>query len=149
MTTMKAISAAIKLIDVKKENLRKAFEHLQAHSSSLSSFTLTWSDLDSHFNSLQSALQDKFKLLQTLEYQPPVKNSTNVGFPARSELKLLCENMDGLGLRKYLFDRPKEHEAIRVELRDAFGSAPDAAVMVLDAAEGYSSTTHFELRGLV
>lgn len=54
--------------------------------------------------------------------------------------------MDGAGLRKFLLDRPKEHESIRVELRDAFGSARDAAVMVLDAVEGFGSVSHFEMK---
>ncbi|KAA8523582.1 hypothetical protein F0562_010005 [Nyssa sinensis] len=69
MVTMSTISAALKLVDVKKENLRKAFEELQAHSSSLSSFTLTWSDLDSYLTPLQSSLEHKFKLLQSQEPQ--------------------------------------------------------------------------------
>ncbi|XP_059666504.1 truncated FRIGIDA-like protein 1 [Cornus florida] len=151
MATMKTISAALKLIDAKKEKLRKAFEDLQSHSSSLSSFTLTWSDLDSHFTTLQSSLEHRFKLLQSQpqshpspQPQPPSssaivpKDSSDSGFAlARPELKSFCEKMDGLGLRKYIADRPNERSVIRVELPDALRCAPDAPVMVLDAMEGF------------
>lgn len=54
--------------------------------------------------------------------------------------------MDGLGLRKYIIDGPKERDAIRVELLDALGSAPDAAAMVLDAMEGFSSVNDLDMR---
>ncbi|CAK9163864.1 unnamed protein product [Ilex paraguariensis] len=148
MATMKTISSAIKLIDVKKEHLRKAFEDLQAHSSSFSSFNLMWSDLDSYFSSLQSSLQHKFRLLQSLEPQSQPKNppsssskiakksSDSVSVPARPELKSFCEKMDGLGLRQYIIQRPKEWAAIRAELCDAFRCSPDAGAMVVSAMEG-------------
>ncbi|KAL6999160.1 hypothetical protein U1Q18_000320 [Sarracenia purpurea var. burkii] len=55
------------------------------------------------------------------------------------ELKSFCEKMDGLGLRKYMIDRPKERNTIRAELPDALRCAPDAAAMVLDAMEGFFS----------
>uniref|UniRef100_A0A5B7BCW5 FRIGIDA-like protein n=1 Tax=Davidia involucrata TaxID=16924 RepID=A0A5B7BCW5_DAVIN len=155
MATMKTISAALKLVDVKKENLRKAFEALQSHSSSLSSFTLTWSDLDSYFTSFQSSLEHKFKLLQSEEPQsqsPASKPSSKQQpssslaindssdlplIPARAELKSFCEKMDGMGLRRYIVERPTERDRIRAELSDALRCAPDAAAMVLDAMEGF------------
>ncbi|KAK9268697.1 hypothetical protein L1049_000457 [Liquidambar formosana] len=159
MGTMKTISAALKLIDVKKENLRKAFEDLQAHSSSLSSFTLTWSDIDSHFTSIQSSLTHQFDGLQSLEKSPkpqpsnppaktlinsasgsvskPESESKSKSVPPRPELKSFCERMDGKGMRAYIFDRPKERNEIRVELAGAFQCAPNAAAMILDAMEGF------------
>ncbi|CAL9010584.1 unnamed protein product [Prunus brigantina] len=45
------------------------FDELQAHYNVLSSFNLTWSDLDSHFTSIQDSLNQKLQLLQTLESQ--------------------------------------------------------------------------------
>ena len=71
MATLKTISAALKLIDSKKENLKKAFDELQSHSSLLSSFSLTWSDLDSHFTTLHDSLTQRFHLLESLESTQP------------------------------------------------------------------------------
>lgn len=154
---MKAISAAMKLIDVKKQNLKKAFEDLQSHSSSLSSFTLTWSHIDSHFNSLHSSLQHKFQFLQTLESQSqslesqsqsssiPPKSGTATA-TARPKLKSLCQNMDAIGLRNYIINHPRERDSIRLELADAFASCPDPGSLVLDTMSGFSSTNDFELR---
>ncbi|GFZ21933.1 hypothetical protein Acr_29g0010950 [Actinidia rufa] len=45
--------------------------------------------------------------------------------------------MDGLGLRKYMIDRPDSRFVIKDELPDALGHAPDAPTMVLDAMEGF------------
>ncbi|PRQ32096.1 hypothetical protein RchiOBHm_Chr5g0042571 [Rosa chinensis] len=75
-TTAETISAAMQLIDPKKENLKKAFDDLQSHSDVLSLFSLTWSDLDSHFISLQNSLSQKIQLLQTLESQSPNPSSS-------------------------------------------------------------------------
>ncbi|KAI8010888.1 FRIGIDA-like protein 2 [Camellia lanceoleosa] len=131
MVTMETISAALSLVDSKKENLRKAFEDLQSHSSSLSSFNLSWFDLDSHFSALQSSLQSQFTLLQSLttkpQSQPPKQPPNQTQQPdslvsVRPELKALCENMDGLGLRNYIAERRNERATIRAELPDALGS---------------------------
>ncbi|XP_057485156.1 truncated FRIGIDA-like protein 1 [Actinidia eriantha] len=152
MATMKTISAALKLVDAKKENLRKAFDDLQSQSSSLSSFSLSWPDLDSHFSSLQSSLQHKFKILQSQQEQlqsqpsdPPPQpqpqsqpsDPKSESVRARPELRSFCEKMDGLALRKYMIDRPDSRFVIKDELPDALGYAPDAPTMVLDAMEGF------------
>ncbi|XAR56767.1 hypothetical protein NMG60_11037355 [Bertholletia excelsa] len=160
MASIQTISAALKLVHSKKENLRKAFDDLQAHSSSFSSFNLKWSDLDSYFSSIQDSLERKFEVLQSQQSQqkqeqqyqcqssnPQPQSSVPPGvvngfadlasMPARPELKSFCENMDGLGLRNYVVERPKERAAIRAELADALGCAPDAPAMVLDAMEGF------------
>ncbi|PON43294.1 Frigida-like [Parasponia andersonii] len=65
-TTLETISEALQQIDSKKEKLKKAFEDLQIHSSLISSFALTWSDLDSHFTSLQTHLTHKFQILKAV-----------------------------------------------------------------------------------
>ncbi|KAB2606070.1 FRIGIDA-like protein 2 [Pyrus ussuriensis x Pyrus communis] len=77
-TTAETISAAMELINTKKQNLKKAFDELQSHSAVLSSFNLSWSDLDSHFTSIQSSLTQKFHLLQSLQSQ----SSTNPSSPS-------------------------------------------------------------------
>ncbi|KAI3456841.1 hypothetical protein Pfo_013504 [Paulownia fortunei] len=143
--TVKSIEKALNNVDTKKDNLKKAFEELQSCSSLLSSFNFTWTDLDSYFTSVQSELLQKYSTLQALEssqtHKPkPEKRKDSFlsePVPARPELKSLCENMNGLGLRKYVIERPKERTAIRVELADAFKHASDPGSMVLDALEGF------------
>lgn len=145
MSTVKSIETALNLVDAKKENLRKAFEQLQSRSSMLSSFNFTWTDLDSYFTSVQSQLLHQFSTLQALESSQTQKSKPGKrkhtflpeSVPARPELKSLCENMDGLGLRNYVMERPKERTAVRVELADAFKHSPDAGSMVLNAMEGF------------
>ncbi|CAI0379054.1 unnamed protein product [Linum tenue] len=68
--TLKTIEAALNLTDAKKESLKKAYDELQSHSSLLSSsssdaFSLSWSDLDSHFSTRQTDLTRRFHLLQS------------------------------------------------------------------------------------
>jgi len=75
ITTLKTIEAALKLIDTKKDNLKKAYDDLQSLSSHLlsSSYSLSWADLDSHFSSVQDNLNGRFLLLQSsLESLDPV-----------------------------------------------------------------------------
>ncbi|KAK4439725.1 FRIGIDA-like protein 1 [Sesamum alatum] len=146
LTTVQSIEKALNVVDGKKENLKKAFEELQSRSSLLSSLDFTWPDLESYFSSIQTELLQKLSTLQALESSQtlktikPVKRKDSLSsepVPARPELKSLCENMDGLGLRNYVVERPKERTAIRVELADAFKNAPDPGSMVLDALEGF------------
>ncbi|KAL3851150.1 hypothetical protein ACJIZ3_013032 [Penstemon smallii] len=139
LTSVKSIERALELIDSKKENLKKAFEQLQSRSSTLSSFSITWPDLDSYFTSLQSELLHNFSTLQTHKPKPEKQKDSlfSESVPARPELKSLCEKMDGLGLRKYVIDRPRERTEIRVELADALKHAPDPGSIVLDALEGF------------
>jgi hypothetical protein len=73
METLETISAALKCTDAKKEHLKKAFDELQSHSSVLSAFSLTWSDLDAHFTSLQNSLTERFHLLESLELEKQIQ----------------------------------------------------------------------------
>lgn len=150
-TTLETISEALQQIDSKKSDLKKAFDDLQSHSTLISSFSLSWSDLDSHFTSLQSSLTDQFRLLQTLQSQstadpePPAGPAADdaepepepESAPPRPELVAFCEKMDGLGLRKYVNETSKERNAVRAELPSALRRAPDPAAMVLDAMQGF------------
>ncbi|KAG9449679.1 hypothetical protein H6P81_009644 [Aristolochia fimbriata] len=65
--SLDSVSALIKSTPSKKEDLRKAFEDLQAYSSSLASFTLQWKDLEEHFDSIEKQIQARFKELKERE----------------------------------------------------------------------------------
>ncbi|KAE8679152.1 Kinase superfamily protein [Hibiscus syriacus] len=65
--SLRAIESAIKLIDVKKEELKKAFDDLQANSLHLSSFSVSWSDLDTHFTKLKNSVTQRFRTLESRE----------------------------------------------------------------------------------
>ncbi|WCJ33038.1 FRIGIDA like 2 [Euphorbia peplus] len=144
--TLRSIEAALNLIDTKKQNLKKAYDNLQSHSSLLSSFSISWSDLDSHFSSLQSSLTRRFLQLNgghlspSIQTELPPPSSLNVPIPntsARPELVRMCENKDGKGLRNYFNEHPKERMTIREELATVMRDVPDAGGMVLDAMEGF------------
>ncbi|XP_042487012.1 truncated FRIGIDA-like protein 1 [Macadamia integrifolia] len=163
MASLIAISSAIKSIDTKKDDLRKAFEDLQAHSSSLASFTLQWKDLEEHLDSIKSSIEKRFKELESTEPQAgdgkaveesspkkpesnrkqsssavvPLKKEEESEIIPRPELKSFCTKMDGKGLRSYVIDHRRELPVIRSEVAVAFKSAPDPAKLVLDAMEGF------------
>ncbi|KAK6934540.1 Frigida-like [Dillenia turbinata] len=168
MSSLKTISTSLSLIDVKKENLRKTFEDLKTVSSFLSNFTLAWTDLESHIDSLKFSIEERFKELQSKESQlrlqspqtsaeqvkeqntTPQKvlvatnNSNSVpddghDVNPRIELLKLCEKMDGKGLRKFIIDNAKDRQQIRLEIPAALKLASDPAKMVLDAMEGFYS----------
>ncbi|KAL6205390.1 hypothetical protein ACLB2K_022650 [Fragaria x ananassa] len=193
-TTADTITAAMQLIEPKKEKLKKAFDDLQSRSDVLSLFSLSWSDLDSHFTSLHNSLSQKLHLLQTLESQSPnpqthttqhpsssnsqtqlpkvsslepkpptqIENDPNSStrvekdptLPTRNsveasnsddsdavaprpELVAFCERMDAIGLRKYMNDTKSNRNTMRLELIGALRRAPDPALMVLNAMEGF------------
>ncbi|QCD78203.1 Frigida-like [Vigna unguiculata] len=54
-----------------------------------------------------------------------------------NELVVLCEKMDGVGLRNYVNDNFLDMARVQAELPGAFRHAPDAGMMVLDALEGF------------
>ncbi|KAL1205811.1 FRIGIDA-like protein 1 [Cardamine amara subsp. amara] len=138
MTATETIAAAIYQIDEKKAQLKKAFDDLQAHYSLLSpSFSLSWSEIDSHFSSLQSSLSNRFCLLQSTaplaEAEAEEEEEETV---VDSELRTLCEKMDGVGLSKYLIDRWDDDAPLNLEVTAAIRYSSDPASMVLDAIEG-------------
>ncbi|XP_014502664.1 FRIGIDA-like protein 1 [Vigna radiata var. radiata] len=159
-TSSKTISAALQLVDAKKENLKKAYDDLQSHSSLLSSsfFLPSWSHIDSHFTSMHNSLSERFHLLQTLESQeqhthPPSSPSKDPTFPpSRSDpssqndvalpkphaerIIALCSSVDGKGLRDYVGDHFKEKVAFEVDIQTALKRASDPASMILDALDG-------------
>ncbi|XP_077211185.1 FRIGIDA-like protein 1 isoform X2 [Tasmannia lanceolata] len=161
----KSISAAIKSIPAKKESLRKAFEDLQSHSTSLSSFTLQWNDIEAHFNSIEKSIETSFKEVELEEKEKekekskektPVKKSDeksikqkedSIEVTPRPELKSLCEKMDGMGLRSFINENRKEIPTLRNEITEAIRLAPDPGKMVLDAMEGFYTSDDLNLKG--
>ncbi|PIA58141.1 hypothetical protein AQUCO_00500230v1 [Aquilegia coerulea] len=147
-TTIKSILSAIESVDAKKENLRKAFEDLQSHSSSLASFTLQWKDLEDHFDSIKKSIEVRFKELESIQLKEVKEepkevvtmkiesNSTNSSnlHPA---MKSLCSKMDGMGLRSYILNNRKELDSIKSEIGFALQSASDPAKLVLDSMKGF------------
>ncbi|KAL9691357.1 hypothetical protein QQ045_011778 [Rhodiola kirilowii] len=168
-TTMEQISEALKLVDVKKESLRQAF--LGIESSSLPFLSITWPDLDSHFSSIQSSLRSQFDVIKSgivdkpiaihmnsCAEQPktstraPVREGSSAGNgtlsrEVRAEMKALCENMDGRGLRKYIDDHHNELISIKEELSEALKFASDPALMVLDAMDDFYSVDAMKGKG--
>eukprot|EP00262_Sarcandra_glabra_P003501 TRINITY_DN14238_c0_g1_i1.p1 TRINITY_DN14238_c0_g1~~TRINITY_DN14238_c0_g1_i1.p1 ORF type:complete len:488 (+),score=98.74 TRINITY_DN14238_c0_g1_i1:173-1636(+) len=142
MASAKSISKTMKSASVKKENLRKAFEDLQSHSSSLASFTLQWKDLEDHFSSIEKSLENRLKELESKEThqskeKPPVKESKSTDPVPRPELKSFCVKMDGQGLRSFIIDHRKDLDSIRNEVAPALRSASDPAKLVLDSMDGF------------
>nr|XP_043621436.1 FRIGIDA-like protein 1 [Erigeron canadensis] len=97
MGIMGEICSAINEIDGKKQKLRESLKHLllvlQSNSSDSVARNLKWEDLDSYLKKLESSLQTKYNLL--LRHQSPVEERS-------TELKRLCENSDGLGLKQFV-----------------------------------------------
>ncbi|XP_068638813.1 truncated FRIGIDA-like protein 1 [Aristolochia californica] len=164
--SLESVSALIKSIPSKKNDLRKAFEDLQAHSSSLASFTLQWKDLEEHFDSIEKSIQASFKELEardslcsqspspvkeTARGKNPIFLSTSVekmetkqenvvkepDFPFWPELKALCVKMDSKGLRQYIINNRKDLPSVREAIPLALRFAKDPAKLVLDAMDGF------------
>jgi hypothetical protein len=86
METVEMISAALECTDAKKEDLKKAFDELQSHSSVLASFSLEWSDLDAHFTALQKSLTERFHLLESLELEKQTQTHCTVSTQLTSKI---------------------------------------------------------------
>ncbi|ESQ33646.1 hypothetical protein EUTSA_v10009580mg [Eutrema salsugineum] len=143
MTETETIAAAIDQFDEKKKKLKNAFDDLQAHRSLLSpSFDLSWSEIDSHFSSLQSSLLNRFRRLQSAATCPEserIKASAADTTEAPllwPELRTYCEKMDGKGLGKYMIDNSKKRLSINQELPEAIRCSANPAALVMDAIEG-------------
>ncbi|URE11845.1 Frigida-like protein [Musa troglodytarum] len=134
------IAAAMASIPSKKEELRKAFETLQAFSSCLASFTLKWKDLEDHLASIESLIGDRLRELDSKSHSSVMAEANPETAPEgvpRRELSCLCVNMDGVGLRSYIIVNRNDIAEIRNELGAAIRSAPDPAKLVLDAMDGF------------
>ncbi|KAI3969429.1 hypothetical protein MKX01_019990 [Papaver californicum] len=157
MASMQSISSALDSVNKKKENLRKAFEDLQSHSSFLSSFTLQWKDLEEHFQSIQKSIEERFNELKSKEKvsstngsqsqslnkqlfvvkeEKELDNNSETIIP-RPEFISFCSNMNGIGLRAYIMSNRKDVTAIRNEVGVALKLAPDPARLVLDSMVGF------------
>lgn len=137
-------------IDSKREDLLKSIAALPSYSSSLTSFTRKWKDLESHFSSIQKSIEERFRDVLDKD-SPPTLKKPAAAFPSlakvmeeheeeaepRPELKLLCSNMDGDGLQSYIVKNREEIQTIRRELVPALRSAMDPAALVLDSLHGF------------
>ncbi|XP_054784030.1 FRIGIDA-like protein 3 [Prosopis cineraria] len=63
--------------------------------------------------------------------------SGNVEVKSYPQLVKLCEEMNAVGLHKFISDNRKDLAAIREEIPHALRAAPDAALLVLDSLEGF------------
>lgn len=52
-------------------------------------------------------------------------------------MRVLCEKIDGIGLRNYIDKNYKDKIRVEAELLEEFRSAPDAGEMVLQSLEGF------------
>lgn len=112
---------------------------IRAYSSSLASFTLQWRDLEELFESIQLSVDDCFNAIQLRQKQITEALSSSVPSQPRPELKYLCLNMDGKGLRSFLIEKTKARPPFSIgdEVSAALLSAPDPAMLVLDAVDGF------------
>ncbi|KAK6915498.1 Frigida-like [Dillenia turbinata] len=156
--TLEQISIDLKLADAKKENLRKAYEHFQAHSSSIASLTLQWKDLESHFDSIKISIGQRFKELETrekrlqdkireLELKEKQLASLTISkvktepidyeSPSKSANLRFSIKSDGKALQNFLNERERDHELMRDEVFKALRFSSDPATLVLDAMVGF------------
>lgn len=84
---------------------------------------------------------------ETKEAMEDNKDAPKTEPKARPQLKSLCENMDGAGLRKYVAEQKKEISILRAELPSALRCAIDPSRVVLKALEGYHSTEPLPAHG--
>ncbi|WKA07852.1 hypothetical protein VitviT2T_025627 [Vitis vinifera] len=112
---------------------------IRAYSYSLASFTLQWRDLEELFESIQLSVDDCFNDIQLRQKQITEALSSSVPSQPRPELKYLCLNMDGKGLRSFLIEKTKARPPFSIgdEVSAALLSAPDPAMLVLDAVDGF------------
>ncbi|XP_065852603.1 FRIGIDA-like protein 5 [Euphorbia lathyris] len=60
-------SSVLKFPELRAQNFRQTLDQLQARASSIVSLTLQWKDIDSHFASLFTAIQERAKELQATQ----------------------------------------------------------------------------------
>ncbi|KAK7316827.1 hypothetical protein RJT34_00569 [Clitoria ternatea] len=104
-------------------------------------------DLQSHFDATHQTPKEANFLSNPNDPSLNPNDSSTGMFPQnfivpgsvmpRYELSVLCEKMDGVGLRNYVSKHFKDRVRIRAELSGALRCAPDPAEMVLQALEGF------------
>ncbi|KAL9262888.1 FRIGIDA-like protein [Drosera capensis] len=127
MATLESISTALSEIATKKTTLQLAFDALKSHPQTPSSFTLTWSQIDSYITTFHSSLLSRF---QTLENSPIPTNPT-------SELIQICLNMDSKGLGNWVVNYCEMGSCdFALGFVEMLKDAPNPARLVIDAIEG-------------
>lgn len=119
--------------------LENRLQDIRAYSSSLASFTLQWKELEELFESIQSSVDDCFNDPGLRQKQITKASSSSVPSQPLPSLKYLCLNMDGMGLRWFLTKIRNERRQFSIgdEVSAALSSAPDPAMLVLDAVDGF------------
>ncbi|KAL2316682.1 hypothetical protein Fmac_030558 [Flemingia macrophylla] len=125
---MESIWKGLKEVEEKKENLKKAMEDLQTHSSLLS-LPLSWPQLDAHFTALHAALLRRFHLLQS-------QNAAALPQTHAHRLSALCTHANGTALRDYVGDHLKDKPALRDALQTALKRATAPPSLALDCLDG-------------
>lgn len=69
MSALDQISSNLRLGEAMRNDLKKAFEDIQSHSSTLASLTIQWEDLQTHFHFVQSSIERQFERLACKEMQ--------------------------------------------------------------------------------
>lgn len=153
MASLQSISAAIETIPSKKEKLRKTFEDLESHSACLAAFGLEWKDLEDHLDTIEKAIEKRFKDLESAEKAienrfKDLESSTAAPLATNSqpsssdqaiwpELKSFCSKMNSTRLFSFILAHRKDGMDIKGELDDALRCAPNPGKLVLDSMKGF------------
>ncbi|KAF3944771.1 hypothetical protein CMV_028789 [Castanea mollissima] len=70
---MEKVASDLKLLDLKRSGLSKAFEALNAQASSILLLTLQWKDLEEHLDSTRKSIETQFKELEEGEKEMGLK----------------------------------------------------------------------------
>jgi hypothetical protein len=75
-STLEKGSADLQPAEPKKQNLRKAFNHLKTHAAAVANFALQWQDLEDHFLSIHNSIQAKLQAEKT-QLAPSFQSQAN------------------------------------------------------------------------
>ncbi|KAL3529020.1 hypothetical protein ACH5RR_008342 [Cinchona calisaya] len=98
-------------------------------SAALSAFQRCYDDLQSHLNSINSAIDSQLPLQKSHLSSPPHEEK-----PPQSELESFCIMMSSRGLRKYMITNLSEPEKLREEVPKALKLCPNPAKLVLECS---------------
>ena len=90
------------------------------------------------------------EFLQSIEQQSQSKTLiSNPNHENSNKLRVLCEKMDGIGLKNYVSDNFKDKIRVQAELREALRFSLDAGMMILQSPEGfYGVNGSFKYKGM-
>lgn len=132
MPSLESISIQIEATAWRKENLRKAFEELQSHSSSLS-FPLQWEDIEAYFVPIQKSIDESFSdlSLRFSAYSQPSDQAEGQNPMAKN-----WQEPSACGLRSLIIKNLDDLPKIERKLAATLGSSSDPAGLGLDVMDG-------------